>query len=147
LRTKTVELFSGTLHRPGISYAANKLLADAGSADGFKADKMANITEWIRVKYSKFYFAAVNFGMEVRQMDFISCLLFVQTDDKHFQSAYETFGGGMVKSMNFLGSFRFIRRDGLLPNNSARLGHIIALDILSFCLGRFRIGQNLGKFM
>jgi hypothetical protein len=46
---------------------------------------MANITEWIRVKYSKFYFAAVNFGMEVRQMDFISCLLFVQTDDKHFQ--------------------------------------------------------------
>jgi hypothetical protein len=47
LRTKTVELFSGTLHRPGISYAANKLLADAGSAHGFKADKMANIIEYV----------------------------------------------------------------------------------------------------
>jgi hypothetical protein len=105
------------LHRPGISHAANKLLADAGSTDGFKADKMANITEWVCVKYSKFYFAVVNFGMEVRQTDLISCLLFVQTDDKHFQSAYEAVGGGLVKPMNFLGSFRFIRRDGLLPNN------------------------------
>ena len=33
----------------------------------------------------------------------------------------------------------------VLALNSAQLGHIIALDILSFYLGRFRIDQNLGE--
>jgi peptide/nickel transport system substrate-binding protein len=75
-------------YNPGL---AKKLLADAGYANGFKTNIIADTTgDLDLLEVVKFYFADIGIGMEIRPMDSTEWIAFVLNGRKHDQLAQRT---------------------------------------------------------